>query len=382
MSTSASAALEALEPRRLLAGIPAMSIHDLTLTEGSAGTRNAEVVVSLSHPRPKQTVTVKFATQDGSAAAGSDYTTTSGTLTFPPGVDGRTIVVPVRGDATAEADEYFRLNLQNARQSKIADGQAVITIVDDDPNVSINDVSGDEGHSGTSPFNFTVNLSSPAEEAVTVNYSTANGSAVAGVDYQATSGTLTFAPGDTSKMIAVAVTGDRVGGSDRSFFVNLHGGSANISGSQGTGTIRDDEPRISITGVYAYEGNSGDTTPYVFTVNLSRKYDQPVTVAFATQDYDAVSGTDYGANSDVLTFAPGDTQKTITVQVYGNTTPQPDKNFVINLSNASGNALVTTGQGWGTIGDDDGYYYDPGYYDPGYYDPYGWYYYDPYGYYW
>jgi hypothetical protein len=99
MSSSATA-FETLEQRRLFAGLPAMFIGDLTLTEGNAGTKNAEVVVSLSHPRPKPTVTVKFATQNGSAVAGSDYTATSGMLSFPPGVDSKTILVPVAGDTT------------------------------------------------------------------------------------------------------------------------------------------------------------------------------------------------------------------------------------------------------------------------------------------
>jgi len=373
MSTSASPIVERLEERRLLAGLPWMTVGDVTLSEGDAGGNNAEVVVSLSHPRPKQTVTVRFATQGGTAVAGSDFTSTSGTLSFPPGTDSRTILVPVTGDTTIEPDEHFLLNLHSAKQAKIADGQAVVTIADDDPRVSIDNAERDEGHAGTAALDFTVSLSSASTQTVTVNFATANGTAVAGADYQATSGTLTFAPGQTTKTVSVPVMGDRVGEFDKNFVVNLSGGTAILSDAQGTGTIRDDEPHISITGVYDYEGSSG-TTPFVFTVSLSRPYDQAVTVDFATEDYDAFAGTDYAANSGGLTFAPDETVKTITVLVNGNTTAEPDKNFLINLTNASGNALLATSQGWGTIGDDDGYYYDPGYYDPGYYDPWYWYY--------
>src|SRR5688500_20348252 len=93
MSTSGSPAVERLEERRLLAGLPWMTVGDLTLSEGDAGGNNAEVVVSLSHPRPKQTVTVRFATQGSTAVAGSDFTATSGTLSFPPGTEDRKSVV-------------------------------------------------------------------------------------------------------------------------------------------------------------------------------------------------------------------------------------------------------------------------------------------------
>ena len=366
--------IERLEMRRLLNGLPSMYIGDMSLTEGNAGTKNAEVVVRLSEPRPRQTVTVQYATQNGSAVAGADYTVTSGTLSFPPGQSSKKILVPVIGDHVREGDESFLLNLRNAKQAKIADVQARVTIADDDPHLSLTDVAGDEGHSGTTPFNFTVSLSSVSEQVVTVNYSTANGTGIAGVDYQATSGTLTFAAGEMSKTIAVPVLGDRLGESDKDFVVNLQGGNAIIADSQGTGTITDDEPRVSITGVYDYEGSSG-STPFTFTVNLSRVYDQPVTVNFATQDYEAIAGTDYLATSGTVTFAAGDTAETITVQVYGNTTAEPDKYFLVNLSGASGNALVGSSQGSGGIADDDGYY-DYWYYDPGYYYyDYGYYYY-------
>jgi large repetitive protein len=373
---SARHPLERLEKRRLLAGLPSMYIGDVSIAEGDAGTKNASVVVSLSHPRPKQTVTVKFATQDGTAAAGSDYTATFGALSFPPGEDSKTILVPVIGDQLSESDESFFINLQSAKQAKIADAQATVTIVDDDPRVSIGDASVDEGHAGTTLANFTVTLSGGAQEVVTVDYATQDGTALAGVDYQAASGTLTFAVGETSKTVPVQVIGDRIGEADKYYFVNLQGGNAILADAQGLGTIRDDEPRISMDGVYDYEGSSGTTTPFLFTVRLSRIYDQPVTVNFATQDYDAIAGVDYIAKSGSLTFAAGDTEETITVQVLGNDTAEPDKYFLVNLSSASANALLSSSLAYGSIADDDGYYdywyYDYYYFDYYYYDYYYW----------
>src|SRR5438067_728197 len=135
----------------------------------------------------------------------------------------------------------------------------------------------------------------------------------------------------------------------------------------------DDEPRIGITGVVgAYEGDSG-TTPLTFTVDLSAAYDQPVMVNFATQDYTAVAGEDYLANSGMLTFAPGETTKTITVTVMGDTTAEADEGLFVIFSGVSANASMRNGESasYGSIQDDDGYYgggpdSDPWSYWPGY----------------
>jgi hypothetical protein len=355
-----------------------MSIADVSVDEGDAGTGYAAVVVSLSEPRPRQPVTVNYTTQNGTATGGSDFTAASGKVTFAVGEMSKTIMIPITGDSVVEPTEQFRVNLNTAKQAKIGDGQAIVTIVDDDPRVSVQDLSANEGHSGTTQFNVTVNLTNAYSQPVTVNYATADGSAVAGSDYQAASGSVTFAAGQTSKTIPVSVIGDRVGESDKYFLVNLEAGSnANLLDSQAIVTIVDDEPRISISGVSALEGNSGNT-PFVFTVSLAAEYDQTVTVDFATADYTAIAGTDYVAASGTVTFIAGDTSETVTVQGIGNTTPEAEKYFYVNLSGASANAVIASSYAYGSISDDDGYV-DP-YYDYGYYDYGGYYYYDYYGY--
>src|SRR4051812_14140509 len=102
---------EKLEQRRLLNGLPRMSIADATITEGDSGTAYAAVVVSLSEPRPNQPVTVNYATQNGTAAAGSDYTAASGKVTFAVGEMSKTILLPVKGDQVIEPEETFLVNL-------------------------------------------------------------------------------------------------------------------------------------------------------------------------------------------------------------------------------------------------------------------------------
>src|SRR5206468_3128570 len=131
--------------------------------------------------------------------------------------------------------------------------------------------------------------------------------------------TLTFAPGEISKTISVPIVGDRLAEPNETFSLNLtNPANALIAHGQGVGTIVDDEPRISISDATKTEGRKGQTTSLVFTVMLSAAYDQAVTVSFRTADGTATTADgDYLAASGSLTFSPGQTSKTITVQVKG-----------------------------------------------------------------
>jgi hypothetical protein len=120
-----------LQPIRVATDLPTLSLDDVTLTEGQAGTTNAQFTVSLS-ASSSSTVTVTYATADGTATAGSDYVAASGTLTFPAGTTRQTVVVAVKGDKTQESDETFGVSLGGASHATIADGQDLGTIVNDD----------------------------------------------------------------------------------------------------------------------------------------------------------------------------------------------------------------------------------------------------------
>src|SRR5262249_905875 len=159
-------------------------------------------------------------TASRTATAGSDYTTTSGTVTFLAGETSHPVTVAVTGDRVPESDETFLVNLDNASSNaSLADAQGVGTILDDEPRITISDVSLNEGNSGTTNFNFTVSLSAAYDAAVTVSYATANGTAtVANKDYKTKSGTLTFAAGVTSQTVTILVNGDRMKESDETFY--------------------------------------------------------------------------------------------------------------------------------------------------------------------
>jgi subtilisin family serine protease len=233
-------------------GNPNITINDVSVAEGnSPSTTSAVFTVSLS-AAPSQTVTVSFATANGSATGGSDFIGNSGTLTFLPGdPTTQTVNVTVNGDNTAEGNESFFVNLTGATNATITDAQGVGTIVDDDmPTIVINNVSLNEGRRNSKTFTFTVSLSAPASQAVSVNYATANGTATAGSDYASKAATLVIPVGASSRTIGITVYGDNLFEPNETFFVNL---SAAVNGviadNQGVGTIlNDDKAQLLVSG--------------------------------------------------------------------------------------------------------------------------------------
>ena len=325
----------------------------------------ATFTVSLS-ATSGQAVTVTYTTADGTATAGSDYTAASGTLTFAPGdTADKTITVTVLDDALDEPDEDFTVTLSaltGTPVNAIIDPATVtVTIGDDDdaPTVSISGPPTVVENGG--PATFTVSLSAASGQAVTVTYTTADGTATAGSDYTAASGTLTFAPGDTAdKTITVTVLDDALDEPDEDFTVTLSAltgtpVNAIIDPATVTVTIGDDDaPTVSISGPPTVVENGG---PATFTVSLSAASGQAVTVTYTTADGTATAGSDYTAASGTLTFAPGDTaDKTITVTILDDALDEPDKDFTVTLSALTGtpvNAIIDPATATVTITDDD-----------------------------
>src|SRR5262249_58033402 len=137
-----------------------VSIRDATMTEGNTGAVNATFTLTLSRATNVD-VTVQYATADITAAAGSDYTAASGTVIIPAGQTTATVTVAVTGDRLPEPTETFAVNLTAATGAVIIQGNSAGTIVDDEPRISIDDVTVTEGTTGTRPGTFTVRLSGP-----------------------------------------------------------------------------------------------------------------------------------------------------------------------------------------------------------------------------
>jgi hypothetical protein len=212
--------------------------------------------------------------------------------------------------------------------------------------------------SATTTAVFNVTLSQASTLPVTVRYATTNGSATAGSDYTAVSGAITFAPGETSRSVAVPIVRDLAAEPTETFTLLLSNPTgATLSRVSAIGTIKDDDtvsappPNVSVANAAINEGNSG-TVNMTFTITLSQAASTPVTVQYATADGTASASSDYIATSGILTFAAGQTSKTVTVAVRGDTLVEATETFRLLLSNANG-AVITTGTGTGTIINDD-----------------------------
>ena len=268
-------------------GPPALSVDNVSVAEGNSGTANATFTVTLS-PASGKTVTVNYATANGTASAPADYTAKSGGLTFSAGETTKTVTVLTKGDVLDEDNETFTLDLSGAANATISDNQGVGTINDDDPlpSITVGDISVSEGDAGTQNAAFTVTLSAASGRTVAVDYTTTNGSAVAPDDYTTTTGTLTFAPGETTKDVNVPVVGELDTELTESFTLNLSAPTnATVADGVGVGTITDTDPdpTVSVDDVTQNEGNAG-TTNAAFTVELAASSYKTVTVEYTTVD--------------------------------------------------------------------------------------------------
>ena len=190
-------------------GTPALSVADASAPEG--GTLAFAVTLD---PAAPGAVSVDWATSDGTAKAGTDYTAASGTLVFAPGETSKTVRVAVLADEEAEGAETMVLTLSTASGAGLADARATGTVSDPaevapagpPPAVSIADATVDEGPGAVLAFAVTLDRASQAR--ATVDWETRDGNARAGDDYVAASGTLRFEPGETAKTIPVTVLDD------------------------------------------------------------------------------------------------------------------------------------------------------------------------------
>jgi len=216
---------------------PTISTGDATTTE----TAPANFTVTLSAPVPFP-VRVGYTTLNNTAVAPADYQATGGTLEFLPGEVTKIVTVPVANDSTFEATENFRLVLSSAFNATLARGIGVGIITDNDvaPALSISDAEATEGSGPGATV--TVTLSAASGQQVIVRYATSNGTAKQPDDYTTATGTLVFAPGETSKTINIAVQDDAISEANETFGINLVGPvNATLARAQGIVTILDND---------------------------------------------------------------------------------------------------------------------------------------------
>jgi hypothetical protein len=231
-----------------------LAVGTASVTEGDAGTAVADVTVTLS-AASAQEVSFAYQLTAGSAAAGSDFIAGSGTVRIAAGATTATIPVRIVGDRNPESEESFTVTITNAVNATIQTATGTVTIRDNDvgtggPTVTVTGTSVKEGHFGTPVLRFTVSLASAATRTATVAYETINGTAKAGEDYFATKGSVTFRPGETSKVVDVRVVGDTRVESDETLTLQLSRAQGVTLGTSAVvGTILNDDVKLLVQGL-------------------------------------------------------------------------------------------------------------------------------------
>ena len=327
---------------------PALSVADASATEGSA----VVFTVSLS-PASTDQVTVAYATSGGTATSGTDFTASSGTLTFAANETSKTVSVATTDDTTDEENETFTLTLSSPTNATLGTATATGTINDNDATpltASFADVPA--SHDGSNAFTFTLSFS---EDVGGLSYSTLRDSA-----FGVTGGSVTAAGRQTEgsnqhwnirvepdSEANVAITLPETTDCSATGAICAPDGrklsqavSATVAGPAVT-------PSLSVADVSATEGSA-----VVFTVSLSPSSTDQVTVAYATSGGTATSGTDFTAASGTLTFAANETSKTVSVATTDDSTDEENETLTLALSSPT-NATLGTATATGTINDDD-----------------------------
>ncbi len=315
------------------------------------------------------TVHVTYATSDGTATAGQDYAATSGQLTFNNGEVTKTFNIAITEDTLDEANETVNLTLSNVNGNGDlgSPATAVLTIADNDaaPKLAIDDVTVTEGNAGTTPATFNVTLSTASGQAVTVNYATADQTATAPADYAVKTGTLTFAPGEISKPVAVLVKGETAFEANETFLVNLSvATNATINDAQGVGTINNDDTSTFNLSAATYSVSEGALKATI-TVNRTGDRSHSASVNYATSDSagaltacsvingNASDRCDYETGVGTLRFAAGQASRQIVIPIINDVYKEGPENFIITFDRPVDAELGPTSSATITITDND-----------------------------
>jgi len=292
-------------------------------------------------------VAVQYSTLNGgTATAGLDYSVSSGVLSWSDGeTANKTFNIPILDDALNEADESVNMSLSNPTGGAVLGNANATLIISDDeplPTVSINDVSQAEGNAGTTIFTFTATLSPSSNQTVTASYETSDGTALAGSDYQAANGLISFAPGETSKPVTVTVNGDTQSEPDETFLVFLTNVTNAVAGKgEGTGTILNDDNVGPATLQFSEATSSVQEDLGAVTITVTRTGDTSAaaSVDFKTVDGSATQKGDFEYAAGTIKFAPGETSKTLQVLINEDMYLEGGENFSVVLSNPAGASL-------------------------------------------
>lgn len=317
-------------------------------------------------------VSVNYAVTGNSATAGSDFEAINGTLSFSNKETSKTFSVTIKNDSTSEGNEAATVTLSNVTNGASigTPSTATLTIVDDEASSagsssSRSSTGGSSANAkGTMTFaataytfnenvgnaTITVVRNGGTSGSVDVNYATSNGTGVSGTEYNATSGTLNFASGESSKTFTVQILDDSKvdGGKTLTLTLSNPTGGATLGTPTSTVTIQDNENEYLTTGSGSFKfskaevdaseskGSVDITIMRVGAVNMT------TTVQYATGNGTATGGSDYTMTSGTMSFAPGESSKVVTIPITKDSDSDSGETFYVTLSNPSSNAQLVT----------------------------------------
>ncbi len=322
-----------------------LSVSDSVAAEGTD--RPLAFVVKLS-PAASATVTVDYATSDGTATAGDDYTAVDGTLTFLPGQTRKTVSVPIIDDTVDDDGETMTLTLSNASGADISDSEAVGTIYRTPDPLTAEFQQAPASHDGTTAF--TVRLS--FSEDIATGYLVLRDRAVS-----AAGGTVQSANRVDGRNDLWQITVEPSGNDDVTLSIGPSPTDCTAADAVCTrvGTALTGTATTTVAGpttVSVADASATEGAALTFAVSLSEAISQRVTVQYATASGTATSGTDFTAVSNTLTFEANETTKTVTVPTTDDSVDEPNETFTLTLSNPT-NAALGDATATGTIHDND-----------------------------
>ncbi len=295
-------------------------------------------------------IVVGYATVDGSATAPADYVSKSGATTFlPGGPTTQFVTIQVVGDEVVETNETFFLNLSSSG-ARLLRSAAVGTILNDDVDLSINDISIQEGNFGTKDAVFTLSSAGTINQNISVHFATSDGTAQGGSDYIPCAGVATLNPSVSTTTIVVPIVNDKFNEATEAFFLNLSQPvNARIAKGVGTATIIDDDP---LPAFYVNDAfittNGAGVLGAVFTVALDAKSGRTVTVHYHTLDDTAIAGEDYEEKTGDLIFPAGTSSVLVTVPIMTSGLYAGNERFFLEVSSPT-NAVLADARGEGTL---------------------------------
>ena len=347
--------------------VPSLSLTPLDAAE-SNGSTQMQVNTSTASAYD---ITFNYSTTDGTAAAGTHYTSSSSSGTITAGSLSETISIPVIDDSNDNSDRTFTFNISSATLSNgtvatISESSDTATIIDDDLDISINDITVSE-NTGTATVTVTVANGPSLSSYVDVDYTTVNGTATAGSDFTATSGTVRITSSDAGPIyftssetntITVTIADDSVYESSENLDVtlsNIQNATGSFSDSSGRITITDNDSAPTVDFNATSSSGAESTSSAALQVDLSTSSSSNVTVDYAVTGTATGTGTDYTLANGTLTITAGNTTGTITIaSIVDDALVEGNETVIVTLSNPSGATLGTDTVHTYTITDNDG----------------------------